>query len=204
MSNREVHKRIAKFACVLLSIPILYSIYDYAWWHIERVDRSGILFDGTGRFFSGNFPTRREIEKYLNNNTFLLRFDYSGNVIEYFRDDGTYITWHQYEFEKRRWFLRPILYRQIYLNGWKIDLVYTFCMELAGNTFMDGCHIVENMDHILPYQRNVVDRRAGDIFSLSQRMKIPSELPSNETTISRLYDWLEHEYRDSPGKNTGD
>jgi len=191
MNNLTASKRLARFAGVCLSILIIYCIYDYLWWHIKSVSMREFLVAGQKqRYFAENFPTRQNIEDYVSNNTFLEYENPFGNTIYYYSSNGTYISWHQNSLEQRRWFIEPILYRRLYLNGWKLDIAYVLCLELIGNTFMDGCHIVTSLNNILPSQSNIIDQKNGDIFGLSKRKKPPFDLPITETTIGILHNML--------------
>ncbi len=191
------HYRLLKWISITIAIFIAVWLYFFAYDRIRIVrlenyfsPANGYTIEFQERYFTQTFASSRDIQSYLNDSTFLIFSQGSGNSVFYFDNDHSFLYWRDNHIENGKWWATPYL-EFIYLgNRRRIAVVYSFCkwfFETEPEAQQDNCRFAENVESVLPQGRDTsLEIRKGNVFRLGSSKLAPTRLPLKKITIDSL------------------
>ena len=132
--------------------------------------------------FDYGFPTRDQIEAFLNDKTFIKSIGGNLNQVVYFDEDYRFYVWHGNEISKGNWSTHSA-FQSVVLNEKQTFLrSQVFCMRIIENHECDQCDNCINVHSLNDLIQRQTETKSGDVFKLSTRFAAPFVLPG--TAIS--------------------
>lgn len=192
-------RRLARLLAIVIALIVFFKLYIYVYGHIEiwRLEDSyGASTVFNEDLFSREFPSARQIEQHLANQTIVVTEPTDGmhiatqNSVIYFDEHHHIFRWFGADRRifKGIWAANPGINVLEYDDRWRVVLGYLFCTWYYDEnpaTQQENCTIPSSIDTIItaPGTKQYV---TGDIFELSTRKRTPFALPNAPFTVGDL------------------